>query len=331
MPRLKRRRTVAGQDIAVAILDDYQGVAESFADWRPVRARARLTIFHDHVAEPDDLVARLAPFEVVCVMRERTPLPRAILERLPRLKLIITTGAHNRSIDLAAAHERGISVCRAGPGSSGQMVEFTWGMILALARHIPFEDRAMRAGGWQTTVGTALFGKTLGVVGLGKIGAGVAKVGLAFGMNVIAWSANLTPARAAECGASRVEKDELLRQSDVVTLHLVLSARSRGIIGARELGLMKPSATIVNTSRGPLIEEAALIEALRHGRIAGAALDVYDREPLPADHPLRSLENTVLTPNLGYVSGETYSRYFKEMVEDVLAYLDGKPIRLVED
>jgi phosphoglycerate dehydrogenase-like enzyme len=319
------------QDIAVAILDDYQGVAESFADWRPVKARARLTVFRDHVAEADALVARLEPFQVVCVMRERTPLPRAIIERLPNLKMVVTTGAHNRSIDMAAARERGISVCSAGPGSSGQMVEFTWGMILALARHIPFEDRAMRSGGWQTTIGTALFGKTLGVIGLGKIGAGVAKVGTAFGMKVIAWSSNLTPARAAECGATRVEKDALLAQSDVVTLHLVLSARSRGTIGARELGLMKPSATLVNTSRGPLIEEAALIDALRQDRIAGAALDVYDREPLPADHPLRALENTVLTPHLGYVSAETYSRYFKEMAEDVLAYLDGKPIRLVED
>jgi phosphoglycerate dehydrogenase-like enzyme len=322
---------VATNEISIAILDDYQGVAKSYADWSRVEARAHVQIFRDHLADADALAERLAPFDAICVMRERTPLPAALLARLPRLKLIVTTGAKNRSIDMAAAQQHGIIVCGAGPGTGGQMVEFTWGMILALARHIPFEDRAMRAGGWQTTIGIALAGKTLGIIGLGKIGAGVAKIGQAFGMEVIAWSANLTDARAAECGARRVDKDELLRRSDVITLHLVLSGRTRGIIASRDFALMKPTSLLCNTSRGPLIDEAALIDALRHQRIAGAALDVYDQEPLPSEHPLRALENTVLTPHVGYVSVDSYRHYFPEMVEDLQAFLDGKPIRVIED
>jgi phosphoglycerate dehydrogenase-like enzyme len=261
-------------------------------------------------------------------MRERTPFTRARLERLPNLKLLVTTGMRNAAIDVGAAQERGIVVCGTG-GVSAATAELTWALILALARHVPAEDRSMREGGWQTTVGIDLAGRTLGVVGLGNQGAPVARIGHAFGMRVIAWSQHLTPQRAAEHGAEAVSRDELLEQSDVLTIHLKLSERSRGLIGAAELARMKPTALLVNTSRGPIVDEAALVAALRDGTIGGAALDVYDTEPLPAHHPLRSTPNTVLTPHIGYVTAATYEVFYGEALEDIAAWRGGEPLRVL--
>ncbi len=314
-----------------AILDDYQNVALKMADWGVLRGRADVTVFNDHVDGIDAVAKRLAPFEIVCLMRERTPFPRELFQKLPGLKLLITTGAKNRAIDLAAAAEHGVTVCcTRNPASEPQMVQFTWGMILAMLRNLPVEERNMREGRWQTTLGHTLHGRTLGIVGLGKIGGGVANVGKAFGMNLIAWSQNLTPARATECGARAVAKDELFASADIVTLHLALSPRSRGVVGARELGLMTPTSYLVNTSRGPLVDEKAMIETLRARRIAGAALDVFDQEPLPAQHPLRSFDNVVLTPHVGFVTEETYRIYFTDTIEDIQAFLDGKPVRVLK-
>ena len=270
----------------VAILDDYQGVARRMADWASLPAGTEVVVFTDHLSETGAVAARLADFDAVVAMRERTPFPRALLERLPRLKLLVTTGMRNASIDVGAAVERKVVVC----GTAGlpyPTAELTWGLILALVRRIPVEDRATREGRWQVSVGLGLNGKTLGVIGLGGLGSRVAKVGRAFEMDVVAWSQNLTAARAAEVGATLVSKDELLARSDVVTIHLVLGDRTRGLLGARELSRMKPTAYLVNTSRGPIVDEAALVAALREGTIAGAGLDVYDEEPLPLDHPLR--------------------------------------------
>jgi phosphoglycerate dehydrogenase-like enzyme len=261
-------------------------------------------------------------------MRERTPFPRALLEKLPRLRLLVTTGMRNASIDLAAARERGVVVCGT-PGASGTTGELTWGLIHALFRQIPREDRLVREGKWQTTVGLGLAGKTLGILGLGTIGSQVAKVGTAFGMEVIAWSQNLDAERASRAGAKRVERDELLARSDVVTIHLVLSERTRGLIGERELATMKPTAFLVNTSRGPIVDEAALAAALKKGTIAGAGIDVYDNEPIAPDHPLLSAPNTVLTPHLGYVTREGYSAYFRGAVEDIAAWRRGAPVRVL--
>ena len=312
----------------IAILDDYQEVALEMADWGTLPADAEITVFKDHLAEIDAVAERLADFEIVAIMRERTPFPRALFEKLPKLELLVTSGTGNASIDLAAATDHAVTVCGAG-ASMSSTAELTWGLILALLRHIPLEDSETRAGKWQVTLGRDLHGGTLGVLGLGRIGSQVAKVGDAFGMTVIAWSPNLTAERAAERGARLVSKDELLADSDVLSIHMRLSERTRGLIGRRELGLMKPTACLINTSRGPIVEEAALIDALRGGNIGGAGLDVFDIEPLPLDHPLRNLENTVITPHLGYVSNETYRAFYGGMAEDIAAYLAGAPIRVM--
>jgi len=312
----------------VALLDDYQGVALGMADWKGLPKGTDVVAFPDHLDDEGDLAARLADFDIVMAMRERTPFTRALLGRLPKLKLLITAGMRNASIDMKAAAERGVIVC----GTAGlpyPTAELAWGLILALMRRIPAEDRAVRDGRWQTTVGLGLNGKTLGVLGLGTLGSRAARVGGAFEMQVLAWSANLTAERAAEVGATLVSKDELLARSDIVSIHLVLGERTRGLIGARELGLMKRTAYLVNTSRGPIVDEAALVRALRDGTIAGAGLDVFDTEPLPKDHPFRSLPNTVITPHLGYVTEETYRIFYGQAVEDIQAFLRGEPVRVL--
>jgi phosphoglycerate dehydrogenase-like enzyme len=312
----------------IAVLDDYQSVAADFCDWSTLPEPAEVVEFHDHVDDEDALIARLEPFDVVVAMRERTAFPRSVLERLPNLKLLVTTGRRNKSIDVAAATHHGITVCGTGILPNGT-AELTWGLILAVARHIPQEDASVRAGGWQETVGTDLHGARLGIVGLGGQGSQVARIGLAFGMDVVAWSQNLTDERAAEQGVRRVEREELFSTSDVVTVHLLWSKRTRGLIGADDFARMKPTAVFVNTSRGPIVEERALIDVLREGRIAGAGIDVYDEEPLPPDHPLRELRNAVLTPHLGYVTRATYEVFYRDAVEDVAAFLAGEPVRVI--
>ena len=314
--------------VRVAVLDDYQDVALAMADWS-LLPDAEIEVFHDHLPDLDAVAARLAPFEVVVAMRERTPFPRALLERLPALRLLITTGMQNASIDVVAAHTRGVTVCGTG-GVRHPTVELTWALVLALVRQIPREDGDVRAGGWQSTLGRGLRGSTLGVLGLGNLGSQVARIGVAFGMDVVAWSEHLTLERADECGAQLVTKNELLERSDVVTIHLKLSDRTRGLIGARELGRMRPRAYLVNTSRGPIVNEPALIDALERGVIAGAGLDTFDVEPLPPEHALRRLPNTVLTPHIGYVTEETYRRYYADAVEDIAAFLRGEPVRVVD-
>jgi phosphoglycerate dehydrogenase-like enzyme len=313
----------------VAILDDYQGVATEYADWSVLDGRVELTSFTDHVDDEDELVARLEPFEIVVAMRERTPFPRSVIERLPKLELLVTTGPFNAAIDIQAAAERGVVMSGTG-GVPFNTSELTWALILACARHIPTEDRNIKSGGWMTTVGTDLYGHTLGLLGAGRLGGAVARVGAAFGMELIAWSQNLTQERAAEIGATRVERDELFARSDILTIHLVLSDRTRGLVGARELELMKPSAILVNTSRGPIVDELALADALRRRRIRGAGVDAYSVEPLPADHPFRSLDNIVCTPHIGYVSEDGYRVFFGDIVEDIAAFLDGAPVRTIE-
>ena len=305
----------------IAILDDYQNIALKLADWLTLARRAEITVFNDHIADPAAIIDRLLPFDVVCVMRERTPLPRDIIQRLPRLKLIASTGPGNASIDMAAAAEHGVSVTATGYRST-PTIELTWALILAGARHIVPESNAVRAGGWQTTVGQELEGKVLGVVGLGRIGAQVARIGLAFGMKIIAWSQNMTPEIAGAAGATMVPKSELFRQADIVTVHLVLSKRTRGLIGAAELEVMKPTARLINTSRGPIVDEAALIAALQSHSIAGAALDVFDQEPLPAVHPFRSLDNVLATPHIGYVGEDLYRTFYHDVVTSISAWLD---------
>jgi phosphoglycerate dehydrogenase-like enzyme len=310
----------------VAVLDDYQGVALKMADWRALPADVDVQVFRDHLAAESAVVERLKGFDIVVAMRERTPFPRRVLEELPRLRLLITTGMRNASIDVDAATACGVLVC----GTEGlpyPTAELTWALILALVRQIPREDHATRNGQWQVSVGVGLQGKTLGVIGLGRLGSQVATIGKAFGMAVLAWSQNLTAERAAQYGATLVSKDALLSQADIVTIHLVLSNRTSGLIGARELGLMKPTAYLVNTSRGPIVDEQALIQTLQRRAIAGAGLDVFDAEPLPLDHPLRRLENTVLTPHLGYVTAETYHIFYGHAVDNILAFLRGQPIR----
>lgn len=307
----------------VAVLDDYQNVALQMADWTPVTERADLTVFTDHLSDPDELVERLAGFDVVMVMRERTPLPRSIIERLPRLKMIASTGPFNASIDMAAAQEHGIVVGITG-GTVASTVELTWALILAAARNLVGESASVRAGGWQTSVGRELSGRTLGVLGLGRIGARVARIGEAFGMKVIAWSQNLTPDAAAEAGATLVTKNELFATADVLTIHMKLSERSTGLVGAAELGMMKPTAFLVNTSRGPIIDEAALVEALQRRAIAGAALDVFDTEPLPVGHPLRTLDNVLATPHIGYVADRPYRIFFRDAVAAISGWLEGQ-------
>ncbi|MCV7225573.1 D-2-hydroxyacid dehydrogenase family protein [Mycolicibacterium komossense] len=310
----------------VAVLDDYQNVALQMADWSPVARRAEITVFTDHLADPDDLVERLAPFDVVAVMRERTPLPRDILQRLPQLKMIASTGPFNASIDMAAAEEFGIHVGTTG-GSVAATIELTWALILAGARSLVAESRSVRDGGWQTTVGQELSGKVLGVLGLGRIGARVAPIGTAFGMDVIAWSQNLTPEAAEKAGVRYVSRDALFATSDVLTIHLKLSDRSRGLIGPAELAAMKPTAMLVNTSRGPIVKEAALVDALQNRQIAGAALDVFDTEPLPVGHPLRTLDNVLATPHIGYVADRPYRIFFGDTVAAISDWLDREDTR----
>jgi phosphoglycerate dehydrogenase-like enzyme len=311
--------------VQVAILDDYQGVALQSADWSLLKGQANITVFRDHLSDSTTLVERLKPFDVLCVMRERTPLTRAILEQLPNLKLIASTAMRNASIDLAAAKDRGIAVCHTGYTSHGA-IELTWGLILAILRHIPAEFASVQRGEWQISVGGDLEGKTMGLVGLGNIGAKIAKIAHAFGMNILAWSQNLTREAAEKHGALLVSKEELFSGSDIVTIHLVLSPRTKGIVGKTEIGLMKPTAYLVNTSRGPVVDENALIEALKKQSIAGAALDVYDIEPLPASHPFRSLDRLLVTPHIGFVTNETYKIFYRDTVANIAAWLAGRPV-----
>lgn len=311
----------------LAILDDYQGVAIAMGPWDRLEG-LDVTVFRDTVTDREALVRRLEPFDAILAMRERTPFPRALIERLPNLRLLVTTAARNRSIDAAACVEKGIVFCGT-PSYGDPTVDITWGLIIGLMRDLPRQEQALRAGQWQTSVGWGLEGRTLGVVGLGKLGGRVAKVAQAFGMKVIAWSQNLTGDRAAEIGATRVDKATLFAEADVVTLHLILSDRSRGIVGAEDLARMKRTAYIVNTSRGPLIDQDALIAALKAGQIAGAGIDVFDTEPLPADHPLLAAPNTMLTPHLGYVTQQNYRAYYEGCVEAIEAFNAGAPVRLV--
>lgn len=305
----------------VAILDDYQKVALDLADWSPVARRAEITVFSDHVADLDSVVQRLLPFDAICVMRERTPLPRGVLERLPRLKLIASTGPRNSSIDMIVAKERGIRITGTGYRST-PTIELTWALILASARHIVKESNSVRSGGWQISIGRELNGRVLGVAGLGNIGGQVARIGLAFGMKVIAWSQNMTPQVAEAAGATLVTKEELFRQADVVTIHLILSDRTRGLFGGADLALMKPTAWLVNASRGPIVDEAALIQTLKSRAISGAALDVFDIEPLPADHEFRTLDNVLTTPHVGYVGEDLYRTFFQDAAISIGTWLD---------
>jgi len=313
----------------VAVLDDYHAVALRMADWSVLAPACDVEVFHDHLTDPDALAARLSDFEIVTCMRERTPFGRDLLARLPNLRLLVTTGMRNAAIDLAAAADLGVLVCGTAGGPENPPAELTWGLILALVRHIPREDAATRAGRWGTALGMSLEGKVLGVLGLGRLGAAVARVGVAFGMSVIAWSQNLTAERAARGGAALVTKDELFARSDVVTVHVQLSERTRGLVGVRELAAMKPTAYLVNTARGPIVDEAALVQALRARAIAGAGLDVFDQEPLPPGHPFTQLDNTLLMPHAGYVTEDQYRVRYRDTVEDVAAYLRGAPLRIL--
>jgi phosphoglycerate dehydrogenase-like enzyme len=305
----------------IAVLDDYQNAALESADWSVLRDRADITVFEDHLADPDAVIERLLPFDVVCVMRERTPLPRKVIERLPNLKLIASTGSANASIDVAAAGDRGITVVHTGYRSD-PTVEFTWALILACARHIVTESNSVRSGGWQQTVGVDLRGKTLGVLGLGNVGSEVARIGSAFGMKLIAWSQNMTAETAKATGAILVSKDQLFERADIMTIHLVLSSRTRGLVGAAELEKMKPTAWLINPSRGPIVEEQALITALQNKRLAGAAIDVFDIEPLPPSHPFRTLDNVLATPHIGYVSQDLYKTFYEDTVSNIRKWLD---------
>ena len=310
-----------------AILDDYQNIALKAADWSPVAKDLDIKVFSQPLGSQDQVIKALADFEIICGMRERTPFPRAVISALPKLKLLITTGARNASFDLAAAKDHNVTVCGT-PGFGNPTAGLTIGLMLELTRRIGFENARMKAGEpWQITIGPDLEGHTLGIIGLGKLGARVAKTAQALGMKVIAWSQNLTPEKCREAGVEYAAKDDLFRQADFVSIHVILSQRTRGLVGAKELGLMKPTAYLVNTSRGPIVDEAALIAALKDKRIAGAALDVFDVEPLPLDHPFRKMDNVVLTPHLGYVSMQNYQAYFKGVVEDIRGWLDGKPVR----
>ncbi len=318
---------LAGTTVKVAVLDDYQGIALEMADWSVLNGKADVAVFRDHLSDQAQIVDRLQSFDVVCVMRERTPLPRSILEQLPNLKLICSTGPRNASIDMDAAKERGITVCNTRYTPHGA-AEFTWALILAMLRNLPAESGSLRAGGWQTSIGGDLEGKTVGLLGLGRLGSASATVARAFGMKVIAWSQNLTSEIAEQRGAQLVDKEDLFRSSDIVSIHLVLSRRTRGIVGVAELALMKPTAYLVNTSRGPLVDEAALIDVLKNRTIAGAALDVYDTEPLPQLHPFRSLDNVLATPHIGYVTRDTYKMFYCDTVENISAWLSSKPVRV---
>src|SRR5688572_11563034 len=315
----------------IAVLDDYLHLSQTSADWSKLPPGCEVTVFDRPLKLPDEAAEVLKPFDVVSHIRERMPMPRALIERLPNLKMIAITGMYHRTLDVAAANERGIVVSHTVMrGTANKSTyELAWGLIFSVARHIPFEANAMKSGGWQHTAGVTLNGRTLGLVGLGRQGRNMVPVAKALGMNVIAWSPNLTEAIATEFGATRVDKDELFRRSDVVSLHMVLAEATRNIVAARELALMKPSAILVNTARGPLVEEQALIAALREGRIAGAGLDVYHREPLPDDDVLRTLPNVVLTPHLGYVTQEFFRVAYEDTVENIAAFAAGTPIRVL--
>ncbi len=321
----------------LSILDDYQGVALDMADWSAIRDRGiEIAVERFPFADEDDVVRTLAESEMVAAMRERTAFPKRIVDRLPKLKLLVTTGMRNASFDMEALKARGVTVCGTGgpsnvPGGGGNedTAELAWGLILGAARRIAEDHAYMRHGGWQTRIGHRIAGKTIGLLGLGRLGSAVARVGIAFGMKAIAWSQNLTAEKAAAQGVERVEKDELFRRSDILSVHLVLSDRSRGLVGAREIRLMKPSAILVNTSRGPICDTEAIIAALKEGRLAYAGFDVYDQEPLPINHPLRTAPNVILTPHIGYVTDENYRSSYLQIVENVLAFLDGRPIRVI--
>jgi phosphoglycerate dehydrogenase-like enzyme len=315
--------------VRCAILDDYQNVVLKVVDWSKVKGDLDIKVFNEHLGGPDKVIAALKGFQIVVAMRERTGFPKQVIDALPELKLLITTGMRNASIDTEAAKARGVTVCGT-PNFGNPTSGITIGLMLELTRHIGYENARLHAGAtWQTTIGPDLEGLTLGVLGLGRLGTHTANIAKAFGMKVIAWSQNLTPEKCAAAGVGYVSKDELFRQSDFITIHIVLSPRSRGLVGAKEFGLMKSSAFIINTSRGPLIDEPALIAALREKKIAGAGLDVFDAEPLPLDHPFRKMDNVVITPHLGYVTEQNYRHYFTGAVEDIRGFLDGKPVRLL--
>ncbi|NOV04349.1 D-2-hydroxyacid dehydrogenase family protein [Paenibacillus planticolens] len=310
-----------------AILDDYQQVALTAADWSPIMDKVEVKSIDRHIDQPDELVELIADCEIVVIMRERTPFRASLLARLPNLKLLITTGMRNASIDLAAAASQGVIVCGTG-GAGNATAELTWALILGLARNIVVEHNAIRSGQWQSTIGTDLYGKTLGVLGLGKLGSKIAKFGHAFGMDVVAWSQNLTKERADEVGVRLASsKEELLESSDFVSIHLVLSERTRGLIRAAELKRMRPSAYLINTSRAPIVDQVALAEALQNSWIAGAAVDVFEVEPLPQGDIYRSLPNLLTTPHIGYVSKANYEAFYRDVVEDIQAYLSGSPVR----
>lgn len=312
------------------ILDDYQNAAMTSADWSRLNSQVAFTVSSEFIADREALVYKLADAEVIVAMRERTPFDRSLFERLPKLKLLVTTGMRNAAIDLKAAADHDVLVCGT-EGSVGATAELAFGLILALMRNIPLESKNFSSGKWQTTVGRELAGRRLGIIGLGKLGARLAKFGLAFGMKVSAWSQNLTAEKCAEAGVEFAGSlENLLKISDVVSIHLVLSDRTRGLIGAKQFALMKPDALLVNTSRGPIIDEAALIDALKTKKIAGAGVDVFDQEPLPASHPLRRLDNVIGLPHLGYVTEETYRIFYGQAVEDIAAWLDGKPVRVLK-
>jgi phosphoglycerate dehydrogenase-like enzyme len=312
-----------------AILDDYQNVALNSADWSKIKGDVELKVFNEHLGGPDKVIAALQGFQIVVATRERTGFPKQVIDALTDLKLLISTGMRNASIDTEAAKARGVTVC--GTGSFGSPTSgIAIGLMLELTRHIGYENARLHAGAvWQSTIGPDLEGMTLGILGLGKLGTRTANIAKAFGMKAIAWSQNLTPEKCQEAGVGYIGKDDLFRQSDFITIHVVLSQRTRGIVGGKEIGLMKPTAFIINTSRGPLIDEAALLVALRDKTIAGAGLDVFDVEPLPLDHPLRKMDNVVITPHLGYVSEQNYRHYFAGVVEDIRGFLDGKPVRVM--
>jgi len=316
--------------VRAAILDDYQNVAMKMADWSAISKDVEIKVFNVPLGAPDAVIKALQGFAVVVGMRERTAFPRKVIEALPDLKLLITTGARNNSFDVKACAERGVTVC--GTGSFGSPTTgIAFGLMLELTRRIGFENARLKAGApWQVTVGRDLEGLTLGILGLGKLGQRSAAVGKAFGMKTIAWSQNLTEDKAKAAGADLVAKEDLFRNADFITIHLVLSDRSRGLVGAKELGLMKKTSYLINTSRGPIVDEKALIAALQNNTIAGAGLDVFDVEPLPLDHPFRKMDNVVITPHLGYVSEQNYRKYFPEVVEDIRAWLDGKPVRVID-
>jgi D-3-phosphoglycerate dehydrogenase len=314
-----------------AVLDDYQDVALKMADWSVLADEVDVTVFNRPLGSPEAIARALQGFPIIVLTRERTAFPRAVIEALPDVRLIVSTGERNFMLDVEAARERGIVVCGT-PVIGRPTVTIAISLMLELTRHVGYESERLKAGGfWQSTIGPDVDGKTLGIMGLGKLGVRVAKIAKTMGMKVTAWSQNLTPERCREAKVDYAgSKEDLLKQSDIITLHLVLSPRTRGIIGAKEFALMKPTAYVVNTSRGPLIDEAAMLDALRNKRIAGAGLDVYDVEPLPVEHPLRKLDNVVLSPHLGYVTQENFRGSYGGVVEDIRAYLDGKPIRLLE-